>query len=230
MKTPLRVTFDTNTYSAVGRPQIDRIFSKLWPFDRTRFRSMRDRACWWYLNWCIRRGRIIAAIPEPTLKAEVLPNVQRVSALLAVGTQAAATAPPIPPTRHDIIQAAFNTGFLVLRSPRIGWGSLYPVPPDRWAPDILHSQSERHDRESVFVRHFNNYPLEAVKDFGERLSKAHGLGALPQNAHRVALASYNNMTVDRFLWRQGLAAEEAKPVATGSVGAFQKELRNLLAD
>lgn len=51
-----------------------------------RLKSIRDRLCWWYLNWCIRKGRIVAGIPEATLKAEVLPNAARVSALLAVGT------------------------------------------------------------------------------------------------------------------------------------------------
>jgi hypothetical protein len=230
MRQALRVTFDTNTYSAVGRPQINRIFSKLWPLDRARLKSMRDRACWWYLNWCIRRDRIIAAIPEPALKAEVLPNAQRVSALLAVGTSAAAMPPTIPPTRQEIIQAAFDTGFFVLRSPRIAWGALYPVPPERWAPDTLHSQSERQNRESVFVRHFNNYPLELIRDYGEQLSKAHGLAALPQNAQYALAASLSKITVDRYLWIDGLAAEETAPVVTASVSDFQKKLRNLLAD
>jgi hypothetical protein len=122
--------------------------------------------------------------------SEVLPNVQRVSALPAVGTAAAATPPYIPPTRLEIIQAAFDTG-LVLRSPRIGWGALYPVPSERWAPDTLHSQSERQSRESAFVRHFNNYPLELIKDYGEQLSKAHGLAASPQNARYLTAASLN---------------------------------------
>jgi hypothetical protein len=191
---------------------------------------MRDRACWWYLNWCVRRGRIIAVIPEPTLKAEVLFNTQRVSALLAVGTAAAATPPAIPPTGREIIEAAFDAGFLVLRSPRIAWGTLYSVPPERWAPDILYSVSERQQRESEFVRHFNNYPLELIKDYGEKLSSAHGLGALPQNAQYALAASLNKITIDRFLWRQGLAAQEASPVVAASVSAFQKQLRNLLAD
>jgi len=230
MRKTLRVTFDTNTYSAVGRPQIDRILSKLRPLDRVRLKSMRDRACWWYLNWCVRRGRIIAAIPEASLKTEVLPNVQRVSALLAVGTPAAATPPSIPPTRLEIIQAAFDAGFMVLRSPRISWGALYPVPPERWAPDTLHSQSERQTRESAFVRHFNNYPLELIKDYGEQLSKAHGLAALPQNSRYAAAATLNNITLDRYLWRDGLAAEETLPVVPASVSAFQRKLRNLLAD
>jgi hypothetical protein len=230
MRAALRVTFDTNTYSVVARPQIGRIFSKFWPLDKDRMVSMRNRACWWYLNWCIRRGRIIAAIPEASLKAEVLPNVQRVSALLAVGTAAAATPPTIAPTRLEIIQAAFDMGFLVLRSPRIAWGALYPVPPERWAPDAVHSQVDRQARESVFVRHFNNYALELIKDCGEQLSKAHGLAALPQNAQYALAASLNKITLDRYLWREGLAAEEAAPMVSATVSAFQKQLRNLLAD
>jgi hypothetical protein len=67
-------------------------------------------------------------------------------------------------------------------------------------------------------------------DYGEKLSKVHGLGALPQNARYALPASLNKITIDRFLWRQGLAAEETAPVVTASVSAFQKELRNLLAD
>ena len=64
VRIPIRVTFDTNTYNRVGRPQLNRLFRNLWPPNRDRIKSARDRLCWWYLNWCTRRGRIIAAIPE----------------------------------------------------------------------------------------------------------------------------------------------------------------------
>jgi len=127
LREPIRTTFDTNTYSVVARPQVNRILINLWPLNRNRLNSIRDRLCWWYLNWCIRRGRIVAVIPEGVLKAEVLPIADRVSALLAIGTAEAANTPRIGQTRLEIIQAAFDAGFRVLRSPRIAWGALYPV-------------------------------------------------------------------------------------------------------
>ena len=230
MRAPIRVTFDTNTYSVVARPQLGRIFSSVWPVSKDRIKSIRDRLCWWYLNWCIRRGRIIAGIPEATLKAEVLPNVQRVSALLAVGTTAAATPPTIPETRRQIIQAAFDAGFTVLRSPRISWGALYPVPPERWASDAVYSQSDRLDRESKFVRHFKNFPLEALKDYGEQLSNVHNLGASPPGIAAATGAAMNKITVERYLWREGLDAEETRPLLEASVKVFQNKLRHLLAE
>jgi hypothetical protein len=230
VRAPVRVTFDTNTYSVAARPQLGRIFSSIWPVSKDRLKSIRDRFCWWYLNWCIRRGRIIAGIPEATLKSEVLPNVERVSALLAVGTAAAATPPTIPETRRQIIEAAFDTGFAVLRSPRISWGALYPVPPEWWALDTVYSQSDRLDRESTFVRHFKNFPLEALKDYGEQLSNAHNLRASPAGIAAATGAAMNKITIERYLWREGLDAEESRPVLEASVKAFQSKLRNLLAD
>jgi hypothetical protein len=227
---PLRVTFDTNTYSVVARPQLGRTFRNVWPVSKDRLKSIGNRLCWWYLNWCIGRGRIIAGLPEATLKAEVLPNVQRVSALLAVGTAAAATPPTIPETRRQLIEAAFDTGFTVLRSPRISWGALYPVPQERWASDAIYSQSDRLDRESKFVRHFKNFPLEALKDYGEQLSNAHNLGASPAGIAAVTGAAMNKVTVERYLWREGLDAEETRPLVEASVKVFQAKLRNLLAD
>ena len=230
MRTPVKTTFDTNTYSVVARPQVKRLVVNLWPLNRNRLKSIRDRLCWWYLNWCIRRGRIVAAIPEGVLKAEVVPIAERVSALLAVGTAAAANAPRIGQTRLEIIRAAFDTGFRVLRSPRIAWGALFPVPEERWAPDEIFTQAERLDRESVFIRHFNNYPLEAIKDYGEQLSKAHGLATSAKAAQYGWIAAQSKTSLDRILWREGLAAEEASPAVELSVPAFQTKLRALMAD
>jgi hypothetical protein len=230
VRSPIRVTFDSNTYSVVGRPQLSRLSRNVWPPSKQRLKSMRNRLCWWYLNWCIRRGRIIAGIPEGALKAEVLRNNDRLTALLAVGTPAAAALPEIAPTRQQIIAAAFATGFVVLRSPRISWGTLVAIPEGRRAPDTVHTQADRLNRESAFVRHFGNDPFEALKDYVERLSAAHELATPAKRAEIGWIAAGHNVTVDRLLWREALAAEASVPIVEPSVEAFQKRLRTLLAD
>ncbi|MGY3602759.1 MULTISPECIES: hypothetical protein [unclassified Bradyrhizobium] len=40
----------------------------------------------------------------------------------------------------------------------------------------------------------------------------------------------NYISLDRFLWREGLAAEKAGPKLHSSVGAFEKVARDRLAD
>src|ERR1700719_2736751 len=72
---PIRVTFDTNAYSPVTRPQLSRIITTGWPLTADRLLSKKRRVAWWYIKWCIRHGRIRAAIPEAAFAAEVLPNV-----------------------------------------------------------------------------------------------------------------------------------------------------------
>jgi hypothetical protein len=53
---------------------------------------------------------------------------------------------------------------------------------------------------SLFIRHCNEYPLRALQNFGEQLSKAQGLAAVNQQfAHAAAL---NNISLDRYLWRK----------------------------
>jgi hypothetical protein len=224
------VTFDTNAYSVVARPQVRRLFSKLWPLNRARLTSIRDRLCWWYVNWCVRSGRVIAAIPEGCLKAEIVPNVDRVALLFSIGTSAAKNLPAIPPIRQEIMRAAFDVGFVVLHSPRIGWGASVEIDRAQWAPDARFDIATRQERESQFVRRFNNYPLEVLRAYGERLSAAHALSSLPQNLHLAQAASLSGITLDRYLWCEGLMAEEKAPRVEASVKVFQQKVRNMLAD
>jgi hypothetical protein len=226
VKIPIYVTFDTNTYSRIARPQLLRIFK----IGKATWQDRWDRIALWYLSRCIKTGRIVAAIPEAALKAEALRNTDRVAHLLAAGTKKAATPPEIPQTRQIILDAAFKLGFRVLRCPRIAYGAAVPVPAENWALDEFHDQATRQDRGSAFVRHFNNYPLEAMKDFGENLSTAHGLSSDPQYTHLHAATSLLGITLDRYLWTEGLAAEETAPTNHASLKVFHKSLRDLLSD
>jgi hypothetical protein len=57
---PIRVSFDTNAYSPVTRPQLGKIvMTGWWPLTRDRILSKKRRLAWWYIQWCIRRGRIL---------------------------------------------------------------------------------------------------------------------------------------------------------------------------
>ena len=49
-------------------------------------RSKIERLARWYLNLCIRKGRIVAGIPEAAFSAEVLERVDKIHFLLTVGT------------------------------------------------------------------------------------------------------------------------------------------------
>ena len=118
---------------------------------------------------------------------------------------------------------------MVLRCPRIAYGSLYPVPPVSWAPDTLHYQSERQNRDSIFVRYFHNFPLEAIAEFGEKLSVAHRLASLPRHSH-LARSAVGSTDIDRYLWIEGLHAEEKNPTLHSDVKEFHKKVRNLISD
>ena len=117
-----------------------------------------------------------------------------------------------------------------MRSPRIGYGAVYPVPKDNWMQDINHPQSDRHKRESHFIRSFNNYAFEAVKDFGENMARAHNLIQDPRFINKIKAAVLLNISPDRYLWLEGLIEEESNPIVHTSLNDFQKKLRNLLAD
>jgi hypothetical protein len=225
---PIRVTFDTRPYGSVTRPQLSKIITTGWPPTPDRLLSKKRRVAWWYIKWCIRRGRIRAAIPEAAFAAEVLPNVDRISLLLAVGTPKAASPPLIPEGRRALIQEAFRLGFRALHGARIAYGDLVGVQASQWAQDDNFPIAERLERRSKFIRYFRDYPKEALKDRGEKLSVAHGLAS--RNSHRAQAAAMNNVSIDRFLWRDGIAAEELMPRQHRSVEAFRDLMRHLFAD
>ncbi|MBL8714262.1 MAG: hypothetical protein JNM12_15330 [Alphaproteobacteria bacterium] len=228
-KIPICATFDTNTYSTVARPQFTKAFSKL-PINRDRLNSFIKRVHCLYLNWCIRRGRIVAGLPEPALSAEVLKIVDRIALLINVGTPQASNPPAVPATREEIIKAAFKTGFHVLRYPRIGYGAVYAVDKHLFAVDRIFTQKERLDRQSNFARHFKDYPLERLQDLGEQLSLRHGLTQQPKHRQTIASIKLFGIPPDRFLWREGLEAEEASPLTYANSEQFLKEVRKYLAD
>jgi hypothetical protein len=226
MKAPITVTFDTNTYSGIARPQLGKLFSKILPLTRDRLQSKRRRLAWWYIQWCIRKGRIRAGIPEAAFAAEALQNSDRVDLLLAVGT--ASPRPVIPQIRMTVIWRALQVGFRVMTGSRIAYGALPPINPSERAPDENYPIRERQDRMSRFIRHFDDYPLRALQDFGEQLSRAHSLAASNQSAAQAA--ALNKVTLDRFLWREGIGAEAVLPRQHASTEAFLKVLRGLMAD
>jgi hypothetical protein len=220
----LFVTFDTNTYSNIANPQPRRLLQKWWPLTRDRWKSKKQRVAWWYLARCIKTGRIVAGIPEALLATEALPKVSRVQLILAVGTKA--PRPPIPQVRNELIAKALRLGFRVMGMPRIGHPSLYPVKRGDKAVDARYTLADRIQRSHQFGRHFNNYALEAVRDFGEALAKAHNL-----SSPAATLATpFSGITTYRDLWREGLAAEEGAPRMYASPKYFASSLRHRLAD
>ena len=220
----LFVTFDTNTYSCIANPQPRKLLEKWAPMTRDRWKSKKQRVAWWYLSRCIRTGRIVAGIPEALLATEALQKVSRVQLLLAVGTQA--PRPLVPQPRIDLIGKAIRLGFRVMRMPRIGHPPLYAVQDKERAVDARYIQADRITRSQAFVRHFNDYAFDAVKDFGELLARAHGLTS---GAASFA-AQLHGMSAHRYLWREGLAAEEAAPSLHLTQKEFATALRHLLAD
>lgn len=226
MRTPVTITFDTNAYSVIADPKISRLLEKWWPLNRDRWLSKKRRVACWYIYHCIRKGRIKAAIPEAARAAESLKNADRVDLLLSIGKKT--QSPAIPPMRQEIIAAALATGFRILHGPRIGYGAVPSLTQADWAPDTLYLIGERQKRMGDFVRHFGEYPLRLLKDFGEQLATAHGLAAV--NQHFANVAALNNITLDRYLWREGIAAEANNPKVYPTQKAFLSALRKLMAD
>jgi hypothetical protein len=226
---PIRVSFDTNAYSPVTRPQLGKIVTTgWWPLTRDRILSKKRRLAWWYIQWCIRRGRICAGIPEAAFAAEVLPNVNRIDFLLAIGTPRAAAPQPITSGRRELIREAFALGFRVQHGGRIAYGEIVDVQRDQWAADDKIDIRDRQDRHSKFVRHFAEFSFENLKTLGESLSIAHGLAAM--NPGKAQAAALNGISLDRLLWREGLDAEQKNPSRYTSVKEFEKDLRHRLAD
>jgi signal transduction histidine kinase len=228
-RTPLFVSFDTNAYSPVVRPQLGKVFTTgWWPLSRDRMLSKKRRIAWCYVQRCVRLGRIRAAIPEAAFASEVLPNAERIDFLLAVGTPRAAIPPTIPDGRRALIKEAFGLGFTVLHAGRIGYGEIVGVSENQWARDERHSSEERQARFSRFIRHFADFPLEAVRSFGELLSAKHGLASQKQGIARDA--QMMGVTGDRLLWREGIEAESKLPMMHATSEVFMKALRHKLAD
>lgn len=220
----LFVTFDTNTYTVIADPQPGKLLQKWWPMTRDRWRSKKQRIIWMYLNHCIRRGRIVAGIPEALLATEALAKISRVKLLLAVGTSA--PPPSIPQVRINIIGKAIRIGFKVLAMPRIGHPPLYTPTKAEKAVDLRYNLEDRITRSQAFTRHFNDYAHQAVRDLGESLAKAHGL----TSAAAIHTSQFTGETPERYLWREGLAAEEAAPIQHKTPKEFETALRHLLAD
>lgn len=218
------VTFDTNTYSNIAHPQPRRLLEKWRPLTRDRLKSKKQRIAWWYLSRCIRTGRIVAGIPEALLATEALQKVSRVQLILAVGTKA--PRPPVPQGRIDLIEKALKLGFRVMGMPRIAHPPLYPVKPEEKAVYARHTMADQITRSHGFGRHFGDYAFDAVCDFGERLAQAHGLSS----AAASFAAPLIGITTHRYLWRQGLAAEESAPKLHATKKDFATALRHRLAD
>ncbi len=227
-QSPIRITFDTNAYSSITQPQLTKLITTGWPLTPDRRHSKLRRIACWYINWCIRRGRIVAAIPEAAFAAEVLPNVDRIDLILAIGTSKAANPPPIPEGRRALIQRALAMGFRVQRGARIAYGELVGVQRNQWASDDVFPVEERQKRFSDFLRHFCDYPKESLHDLGEKLSAIHGLAA--KNPHLALPAAMQKVSLDRFLWREGLAAEKQSQRMHVSSDSFQNVVRDRLSD
>jgi len=227
-QSPIRITFDTNAYSPIAQPQLTKLITTGWPLTPDRRYSKVRRIASWYISWCIRRGRILAAIPEAAFAAEVLPNVDRIDLILAIGTSKAANPPPIPEGRCALIQRALGIGFRVQRGARIAYGELVGVQRAQWASDDLIPVEERQERFSNFLRHFGDYPKESLHDLGEKLSAIHRLAA--KNPHWAQAAAMHKVSLDRFLWREGLAAEKQSQRMHASSDSFQNVIRDRLSD
>jgi hypothetical protein len=159
-----------------------------------------------------------------------MPNVDRVAFIAAVGTPKVTTLVTITDGRRALIQEAFRIGFRVLHGPRIAYGQLVGVQADQWASNGCFSLGDIQDRQSKFIRHFDDYPLQAVRAFGEKMAAAHGLGAKNTNAYVAQGAAMNKVSIDRFLWREGLVAESKSPLLHAKPEDFQGVIRHLLAD
>lgn len=225
---PLYVTFDTNSYSRVARPQIARLFNKTWPLTPDRIHSMAHRTYRWYLNRCIRKGRIVAAIAELSLQAEVLPNEMRVALIVSAGRRPHGLV--VPPDRASLIQSALNMGFRILRNNRIAYAAVYPLTDADWAIDRRHNRKQRLDRESAINRALNDRALEALKDFCEPLATKHRLPSDPRYATRAWIAKAQNVSLSRILWREGLAAEASAPSFYPNIDAFHSAFRKVMAE
>ena len=81
---------------------------------------------------------------------------------------------------------------------------------------------------SDFSRHFGDYALRALQDLGEQLSAVHGLAA--SNQRYAQAAALNKISLDRFLWREGIGAEVAGPRNHATQSTFLNVLRKLMAD
>jgi hypothetical protein len=227
---PLYITFDTNAYSGIAQPNVTRLLEKLWPITKDRYRSKLQRLCWWYLNICIQKRRIIAAISEASLKAEALRNCDRTELLISIGTTKASSRPAIPQARQKVIRAALKLGFRILHSHRIGYSAVYSVDPTDWASDVHHSSQQRQHRESMLNSDLGDTGYRRLCDFGEQLAVTHNLHKRPQNAYKAYFAQLHGITLARFLWRDGLAAESAAPRLYKTIDEFEKQLRNYMAE
>jgi hypothetical protein len=103
-------------------------------------------------------------------------------------------------------------GFRCLHAPRIAYGEIIKVERDQWASDDLHDAGTRQQRQSDFLRHFQDFSYQALKSFGIQLLTLHSLTPLPSN------------------WRNGLVAEEQTPRMFASKEFFLADVRNKLAD
>src|SRR5258708_12168621 len=225
---PIRITFDTNAYSPITQPQLTRLITTGWRLTSDRRKSKLRRISSWYFNWCIRRGRILAAIPEAAFAAEVLQNIERIDLILAIGTSKAANPPPIPEGRRALIQKALGMGFRVQHGARIAYGELVGVQRGQWASDDLFPAEERQKRSTNFLSHFLDYPKDSLRDLGEKLSAIHGLAA--KNPHLAQDAAMLKVSLDRFLWREGFAAEKQSQRMHASSDSFKNVVRDRLSD
>lgn len=115
-----------------------------------------------------------------------------------------------------------------LHGPRIAYGNLVGVQENQWAQDDNFTIAEQHRRFGNFIRHFGDYPKEALRNLGERLSVAHGLATL--NPNKAQGAATHKVSLDCILWREGIAAEKHTPLPHAPVDALQNVIRDLFAD
>lgn len=218
---PLFVTFDTNAYDRVVSPKLGRIF-EFKPLSKDRRRIMTQRVAGTYVGWCIRQGRVFAAIPEAALEAEVVPNADRVAFIKSfyIGTPK----PSVNVPGIGRVRKALAMGFKILHGGRIGYGQIVGVADGQWASDKRHPIDVRQQRFSICLRSFSDGAYTALKDFGEELAAVHGIHPTP-----TALSRYTP-TADPALWVKGLDAEEQKPKKFPSVQAFRKAMQQKMAD
>lgn len=137
------------------------------------------------------------------------------------GTPAFGAAKPDRPYREGCQSWLPGYGYAAHCAP-----TLYPLKQEDKAIDARYTAADCLNRSHGFGRHFDDYAFEAVRDFGERLAKAHGLSS----AAATFAAPFVGITTERYLWRQGLAAEEAAPKLHATQNEFASALRHHLAD
>lgn len=215
---PVHALFDNNVWGPIAAPQ--------------HYPSLQTVAISG-IRAAISDRRILPYLSQSSLTIEALGREQRIHEYFRACTQFGHPPVKVPQIRCEVIDAALNLGFRVLRVPRLGLPPFVPVDDRHYAEERVYAHDVRIERYSVLRRSFpDDGGLGPLKKLGSEAAAAHGLRSRAHAMARDLGARTDHLPPEEEMeYLRGIVAEfDAQRIVGNDRKKWTRRVRAALAE